>query len=210
MRCEMRGWTSAKMRGWTPAKTLSHRERVAAKRPGEGLRRSWMAARYKHGEDRKVLPAFPRSGRTPIAQNRNFGRRPSLARASRSKAGRLEVPATDADRRSCCGFRLHRGEADNRSRRQAAFRANREGLRANEGNRDRRLFRVAIQQRRRLRPPALGDRGSSSDFGRSTTGADTTIPSSSRLTAFVASPHPSPSATPSPYGRGELQGIAHV
>ena len=188
--------------------TLSQRERVAAKQPGEGLRR---AKGDKSDGNRHTATQTPNSDRTPSPRVRDVSRRPPLARAPGSPPRRLEVPSSSADRWPCRRLRLCVGTADHRSRWETPRRADRERFDATHEDRGRGLFRSPLHERRCAWSPSLGDRRDSARLRRSkrTDYAATNFPHG--LTpATAASPHPSPSATPSPSGRGGLQGLAYV
>jgi len=184
--------------------TLSLRERVAAKQPGEGLRRVCEREEpdgaQSSGADCIEMAS---SSRPPSAESRDLRRRPSVARASKSATRWLEVSETGADGGAHRRFRLPLGTPDNRSGRKAACGSDRQRSGPPAKDRGRRLHRDALHERRRSRPASLGDRRDSTSLGCSTDRTDAAAcPPNGLNRAETAAPHPSPSATPSPCGRG--------
>ena len=191
---------------------FSHREKVDAKQPDEGMRRSFLSARCHYGGERQAAAfetAHPHRPASP--QFRNLSGGPSLARASKPSARWLEVSAAGADSRAHRGFRLCLGTANDRGRRCSAFGASRKRPRADDQDRSRGLLRDTLHQRRRSWASALGHRGDSPGFRCGEWPANAAVGLSDGLKlASAASPHPSPSATPSPYGRGGIRRQRHV
>ncbi len=218
---------------WDAARgvTLSQRERVAAKQPGEGLRRS-----RKGAEDatkrRRFQNQLATASRAAVAQRRNVSRGIAVARTPEPQTRRLEVSAPDTNGRACRRFLLRGGAANHRGGWQSPRRSGRTRSRAHLEDRSRRLSRAPLHKPGCSRSPGLGDRGNSARARCSADNVNATPARSDGLTARrrragpsptrrnwlrssrmrgyrtdrknVLTPHPSPS--PSPRGRGERSG----